>query len=130
MGIIVLVVVFLAISNTIALAIYQRRDEITTLSALGTSPLRICANFVLEALLIGLMATSLGMLAAYALSTSINVAELMMPAPPGRTEGYPIVIYISWPHYFATSGFLIAIVMLASSLSSFKATRINRSLSD
>ncbi len=125
MGVIVLAVVFLAISNTIALAIYQRREEIATLSALGTPPLRICGHFIVEALLIGLIATSIGMLAAYLLSASINMAELMMPPPPGRTEGYPIIIYISWPYYFATSAILVAIVTLASSLSSLKATRIN-----
>jgi len=125
MGFIILVVIFLAISNTIALAIHQRREEIATLSALGTNPSRIYANFILEACLIGLAATTLGMLLAYAISNGINLAELMMPAPPGKTEGYPIFIYISWPHYLITSAMLIILAALASFLATYKATRVN-----
>ncbi len=125
MGLIILIVVFLAVSNTIALAIHQRREEIATLSALGSSPSRIYANFILEACLIGLAATTIGMLLAYAISNAINLSELMMPAPPGKTEGYPIFIYISWPHYFITSVTLIITVVFASFIATRNATRVS-----
>ncbi len=125
MGLIILVIVFLAITNTVSLAIYQRREEIATLSALGTRPLRIYANFILEAFLIGLTATILGMLLAYGTSYAINLSELMMPAPPGKTEGYPIFIYTSWPHYLLTSLVLIAVVVGASLLATYNTTKIN-----
>ncbi len=125
MGFIILVVIFLAISNTIALAIHQRREEIATLSALGTNPSRIYANFILEACLIGLAATTLGMLLSYAISNGINLAELMMPAPPGKTEGYPIFIYISWPHYLITSAMLIIVAAFAAFLTTYRVARTN-----
>ncbi len=125
MGLIILIVVFLAVSNTIALAIYQRREEIATLSALGTKPVRIYTNFILEACLIGIAATTIGMLLAYAISNAVNLAELMMPAPPGKTEGYPIFIYISWPHYFITSAVLIITVVVASFIATRNATRVS-----
>ncbi|MFQ5487232.1 MAG: ABC transporter permease [Gammaproteobacteria bacterium] len=125
MGLIILTVVFLAISNTIALAIYQRRAEIATLGALGTPPARLYTNFVIEACLMGIIATTLGMLLAYILANAINLAELMMPAPPGKSEGYPIYIYVSWPHYLAASGILIAIVALASLLAAYNNARVN-----
>ncbi len=125
MGLIILVVVFLAITNTISLAIYQRRKEIATFSALGTKPARIYANFILEALLIGITASMLGMLLAYGTSHAINLSELMMPAPPGKSEGYPIFIYISWSHYLLTSLLLIAIVVSASLLATYNTTKIN-----
>lgn len=125
MGGIILIVVFISISNTIALAIYQRREEIATLGALGTQPTRIYANFILEACLIGIIATSLGMLFAYTITNAINLAELMMPAPPGKTEGYAIYVYISWPHYLLTSLVLITIVVLASFVASYNNARVN-----
>lgn len=125
MGIIILVVVFLAISNTIALSIYQRRNEIATLAALGTRPMAIHANFILEACLIGVFATGLGMLFAYLAANAINLSHVMMPAPPGRTEGYQIFIYVSWPHYLLTSLLLIVTVMLASFLASYNNARVN-----
>jgi len=118
-------VVFLAITNTISLAIYQRREEIATLSALGTKPINICANFILEACLIGTAACILGMLIAFTASHAINFSELMMPAPPGKTEGYPVFIYISWSHYLLTSLALIVIVAGASLFASYKAAKIN-----
>ena len=124
MGIIILIVVFLAVSNTIALAIHQRRGEIATLKALGTQPRRIYLNFLLEALLIGLIATGLGMLLAYICANAVNLSQLMMPAPPGRSEGYPIFIYVSWPHYFVTSLVLMGITALASLAATYQTAKI------
>jgi len=123
MGIIILVVAFLAIANTISLTIYQRRKEVATLSALGTPSWRICLNFVIEAGLIGILATALGMALAYATTHTINLAQLMMPAPPGRTEGYPIYVYTSWPHYVTTSAILIIVVVTASLAATYKAIK-------
>ena len=125
MGLIILAVVFIAIANTIALAIHQRRAEIATLAALGTPYRRIHGGFVLEACLVGLLATVLGMALAYGLSQAINAAGLMMPAPPGKSEGYPIYIYVSWPHYLAASAILLLISALASLMASHRNARIN-----
>ncbi len=125
MGMIILVVVFLAITNIVSLATYQRREEIATLNALGTRPLRIYTNFILEAFLIGITAAILGMLLTYTTSQAINLSELMMPAPPGKTEGYPIFIYTSWPHYLLTSLVLIAVVISASLLATYNTIKIN-----
>ncbi len=125
MGLIILVVVFLAISNTVALAIYQRRDEIATFGALGTPTKRLCANFILEALLIGLVAVSVGMALGYGSATAINLADMWMPAPPGRSEGHPLFIYISLFHYLATSAVLILITVVSALISSYKASKVN-----
>lgn len=125
MGAIILVVVFLAISNTVALAVSQRRDEIATFAALGTAPGRICTNFIIEALLIGLIAVTLGMALAYGIATAINLADLWMPAPPGRSDGHPLQIYISLPHYLATSAVLMAVTAIASLTAAWRATRVN-----
>lgn len=123
MGIIILVVAFLAITNTIAMAVSQRREEIATLNALGTPSWRIYAGFVMEACLIAIMASLLGMLCAYVMAYAINNAGMMMPAPPGRTEGYPIVVYVSWPHYITTSLVFIVIVILAALLASYNTAK-------
>ncbi len=125
MGVIILVMVFLAIANTIALSIFQRRAEIATLAALGTTPWRVYRLFVIEACLVGLLACVAGMLLAYLLSQVINAADLMMPAPPGRSEGYPIYIYVSWPHYFLASTVLTSIAMIAAMMASYRNGRIN-----
>lgn len=121
MGAIILALVFIAVANTIALATHQRRAEIATLAALGTQRWRIHARFVLEACLLGLLATALGMALAWALAHAVNAAGLMMPAPPGKSEGYPIYIYVSWPHYLATA----ALLTLLAALAAWRAVRRN-----
>lgn len=124
-GIIIVVVVFLAITNTIAMAIAQRREEIATLSALGTTPREIRRNFVLEGALIGAIGVMGGILLAWATSKGINAADLSMPAPPGKTEGYPLFIYISWTFYAMVSAVVFASVVFAAWLAAFYNARAN-----
>lgn len=125
MGLIIVVVVFLAITNTIALAIFQRRAEIATLAALGATPWRVYRQFILEACLVGILASLLGMLLAYLLTQAINAAAFMMPAPPGKSEGYPIYIYVSGLSYIVTSAVLTVVAMLAAWLASYRNGRVN-----
>lgn len=60
-GVALLVGVFL-VYNTVAIGVVQRRREIGTLRALGTTRLRIRGLFTLEALVIGGLGTALGLL--------------------------------------------------------------------
>lgn len=124
-GIIIVVVVFLAIANTVAMAIAQRREEIATLSALGTTPRETRRNFVLEGALIGAVGVIGGMLLAWTAARGINAADLSMPPPPGKTEGYPLFIYISWPFYAMVSAVVFASVILAAWLAAFYNARAN-----
>lgn len=125
MGAIIVIVVFLAITNTIGLALYQRRREIATLGALGTRPAQIYHMIVLEACLMAIIATMLGMLLAYATSSAINAMEVTMPSPPGKNEGYPLYIYASLYQYLSTSAALVAVTATASLLAAFRHARIN-----
>lgn len=59
-GVALLVGVFL-VYNTVAIGVIQRRREIGTLRALGATRLRIRALFTLEALLLGIVGTLLGL---------------------------------------------------------------------
>ncbi len=124
-GLIIIVVVFLAISNTVALAVYQRRDEIATLGALGAAPLTVCRQFLLEALLLGVIAVGAGLMLGYGVASAINFAELWMPPPPGRSVGYPLYISVSWVHYLAIAAGLLLVTALAALVSVRQATRVN-----
>ena len=82
-------------------------------------------SLLIEAGIIGVFAALLGMLIAFATSNAINYADLMMPAPPGRSEGYPIYIYISWFHYAMTSLVFIIIAALASVVATYGNAKVN-----
>lgn len=125
MGAIIISVVFLAIVNTIDLAIFQRRGEIAILSALGTRTAEIYRMIVLEACLIGLVAVTLGMLLAYVATSAINAMEVTMPAPPGKNEGYPLFIYTSVYQYLGISAALVAVTTAASLVVAFQRGKVN-----
>lgn len=125
MGVIMIGIVFVAITNTIGLAIYQRRQEIATLGALGTGRAKIYLMIVLEACLTGIASMLVGMLLAYGISRGINALEVAMPAPPGKNEGYPLYIYASVYQYLGISAGLVAITALASIIAAFRHSGVN-----
>ena len=109
------VVVFLSIANTMSMSAFERFREIGALRAIGQTRAGIVALFVGEGALIGLIGGLLGLavgaLAAWLINHGGGIA---MPAPPGMTSGYTALIAFS-PRAFAVAFF---IALLASTLSS------------
>ena len=62
LGAVILVLVVLATSNTLVMAVMERMREIGTLRAIGTSRAQIAAIVLLEALWLGLLGGALGCL--------------------------------------------------------------------
>ncbi len=123
MGIIILVLVFFSVSNTVAMSVVERTREIGTLSALGTRASQIVRLFVLEAAMMGLIATSLGMLCSILVSYGVVAFDVQMPPPPGRSESYPLNIYISTMFYAWTVGVLVLSCGLAAWLAARKGAK-------
>lgn len=92
LGIIIGVLVFFSVSNTLTMAVVERTREIGTLRALGAQPGEVVAEFVREGTLIGLVGTALGMLLAGAISLTLLFVDVQMPPPPGRSDGYPLQV--------------------------------------
>jgi len=101
LGIMIVLVVFFAVTNTQSMTVME--------------------NFVLEAMLIGIVSVLLGMLIAAGTSIALVFLEVHMPPPPGLSEGYPLHIYISpWLYSIATLA-VIAICIGAAWITSHKA---------
>lgn len=96
MGTVMAMVVFVALFNTLTMSVSERTREIGTLSALGTYPNDILAGFVREATLLALCGTLFGTLLNLLTIAVVRVADIQMPPPPGRTEGYPLDLYFSF----------------------------------
>jgi len=121
LGIMIVLVVFFAVTNTQSMTVMERTRETGTLLAMGTLPRQIVRNFVLEAMLIGIVSVLLGMLIAAGTSIALVFLEVHMPPPPGLSEGYPLHIYISpWLYSIATLA-VIAICIGAAWITSHKA---------
>ncbi len=121
LGVMILLIVFFAVTNTLSMTIVERTRETGTLLALGTLPRQIVRNFILEALIIGIAGTLLGMLFAASTSFAVIFMDIQMPPPPGRSETYPLYIYASTWLYSITTLIVITLSIGAAWLSSRKA---------
>ena len=107
-GTMIFLIVFFVLTNTLSMMVIERTREIGTLLALGTFPWQIVRNFILEALLIGIAGTLLGMLIAASASISLFFLDIQMPAPFKQLDGSPLYIYMSiWLYSITTLSVII-----------------------
>ena len=107
-GAMIFLIVFFVVTNTLSMMVIERTREIGTLLALGTFPWQIVRHFILEALLIGIAGTLLGMLIAASASISLFFLDVQMPAPFEQLDGYPLYIYMSiWLYSITTLSVII-----------------------
>lgn len=120
LGVVIVVMVTFAVSNTLAMAVVERTREIGTLRAMGTLPAQIERIFALEGLVLGAVGSALGMLVALSVSIFLMFADVQMPPPPGRSVGYPLQINISPELYLLTMLVVISLSVAAAWLVSRK----------
>ncbi|OLQ74295.1 ABC transporter permease [Photobacterium proteolyticum] len=110
MGLVMGLVVFVSLFNTMTMSVTERTREIGTLSALGSFRGEIIRGFLRES---GLLAV-IGALMSAALSLFLMLVEVNMPPPPGYSEGYPLQVYLSLELVlYATSGVLVICLVAA-----------------
>lgn len=81
LGLIMGLVVFVSLFNTLSMSVTERTREIGTLAALGTAPSEQLNGFVLEAVILALFGAALGILLSAGLSLTLLFADIQMPAP-------------------------------------------------
>jgi len=121
LGLIIAVLVFFSVSNTLAMAVVERTREIGTLRALGALPEEIVGQFLREGALIGAIGAVIGMLLAGAVTLAMPHLGLMMPPPPGRSVGYPLLVDASLPVYLVVDAVIIILCAAAAWLVSRRA---------
>ncbi len=119
LGVIVLVIVLFAVTNTLAMAVLERTREIGTLRAMGTTPGEVMRLFSLEGLALGSVGAILGMLLAAGTAYALLRLNVQMPPPPGSTSGYPLVVVVSMSMY----AFAAIVVASLSGLASLVVSR-------
>ncbi len=87
------VIVLFAVVNTMTMNVMERTNEIGTTRAMGVRPAGIRWQFVSEGMLIGVLGTAFGTLAAIAIALSINHAGLTW-IPPGNANPVPLKVDI------------------------------------
>ncbi|MFH2131061.1 MAG: FtsX-like permease family protein [bacterium] len=122
--IIVVVIVILGIANTMMMAVMERTSEIGTIRALGNTRSEILALFLSEAVFLGIMGGLCGIMLGVLAARGITAADLMMPPPPGGTEGFPIRIMVVPDLLWESIGLGILASVISSIYPSLKASRL------
>jgi putative ABC transport system permease protein len=123
-GMVVFAIVIFSVANTIVMSIFERTREIGTMMAIGTTRSSIWRMFLAEGLMIGVIGGVAGLLFGAGISNLINRVHIMLPPPPGYTQGYPLRVMLQ-PGILITA-FLIAVITstLSSILPALKASRL------
>lgn len=123
LGAIIGVIVVFVVTNAMAMAIIERTREIGTLRALGTSSGQLTRSLALEGLMLGGVGAALGALLALGVALALLVFPVQMPPPPGRSDGYPLLVAVDPALYAFT---LLAMLALAAVASAWVARRTVR----
>ncbi len=110
-NIVIIGIVLLAIANTMMITVMERTQEIGTLRSLGARKLTVSIQFITEGMLLAGVSALVGILVAAFLSYYITSLEIMMPAPPGSSQGFPLRIEyvpVLWVKLF------VGVVLLSS----------------
>ncbi|KDB53433.1 hypothetical protein X805_10180 [Sphaerotilus natans subsp. natans DSM 6575] len=114
LGLIIGVIVVVVVANAMAMSVIERTREIGTLRALGTRPGQLLQTLAMEGLLLGAAGGAIGAAITGAVSVALQVFPVMMPPPPGRSTGYPLLITLDAGLMLATLGLVTTLVALAS----------------
>lgn len=123
LGIIIAALVFFSVANTLTMAVVERTREIGTLRALGALPAEIVSEFVREGAMIGAVGTLIGMLLAAGVAAALVAFDIQMPPPPGRSETYPLKVYVDAQLYAIVSFLIVLLCAVAAWFASRKAAR-------
>jgi len=93
--VLVVIIIFAAIFNTMTMAVMERVSELSTIRALGASRGNLLVMVMSEGLVVGMLAVILGVASGAGISLLINAANIKMPTPPGSTFSYPLRILLN-----------------------------------
>ncbi len=128
MGLVMGLVVFVSLFNTMTMSVTERTREIGTLSALGSYPREIIAGFLRESVILAAAGALIGTILSGIATLLLLVVDVEMPPPPGHTEGYPLNIYFSLELAAYAGGCVIVICFIAALISARKG--VNRPITE
>jgi putative ABC transport system permease protein len=116
-------IVLVSIMNVMIMAVYERIDEIGTISAIGTLPGKIIALFVTEGFLIGVLGTVFGTVISLISIVAIDAAKITFNF--GRQSDLVLAPTIESGDVIIIGLIVIVIAVLASLQPAFKAARMD-----
>lgn len=121
---IILSVVILGIFNTVSTSVLERKQEIGNLRANGDSKFEVISLLCAENLALGMAGGLIGIILAQSLVSTVLVHGILMPASPGLTRQFHVLIELT--SAMALKTFLMGTVscLLGAILASVRVTRM------
>ncbi len=121
---IVVAIVLLSISNSVARSVMERTREIGTMMALGATRWAVARRFVGEALGIGVAGALAGVAAGALLAALVTTIGIPMPPPPGTARGFETGILFSAGAAASAAVLTVTAALVASVLPAWRASRL------
>ena len=116
-------IVLVSIMNVMIMAVYERINEIGTISAIGTLPARILGIFVVEGFLLGVLGTAIGTAVSMVSISIMNASQISFDF--GRQTGLLLAPTISVGEVVIVVLTVIGISVLASLQPAYKAAKMD-----
>ena len=116
-------IVLVSIMNVMIMSVYERINEIGTISAIGTRPSKIMALFVTEGFLLGILGTLVGVVLSLISITAMNLSGIRFDF--GRQEGLLLSPTIGSTDIFIIAAIVIAIAVIGSLQPAWKAAKMD-----
>jgi len=116
-------IVLVSIMNVMIMAVYERINEIGTISAIGTSPGKILGLFITEGFLLGVLGTLIGVAISLISITAMNASQISFDF--GRQTGLLLSPTISASEVITVAVIVIAIAVAASLQPAYKASKMD-----
>ncbi len=116
-------IVLVSIMNVMIMAVYERINEIGTISAMGTSPNKILGLFVVEGFLMGVLGTVVGTVISLISIAAMNMTQISFDF--GRQKGLLLAPTINTVDVIVVALIVIAIAVVASLQPAWKAARMD-----
>ncbi|KAB2891080.1 MAG: ABC transporter permease [Desulfobulbaceae bacterium] len=116
-------IVLVSIMNVMVMAVYERINEIGTISAMGTSPAKILLLFLTEGLLLGTFGAVIG--AAVSLISIAGLRAAHISFDFGQQKGLILNPVIGWPDILSVIAIVIAIAVIGSMQPAWKASKMD-----
>lgn len=121
--IMLIAIVLVSIMNVMIMAVYERINEIGTISAIGTLPGKIMALFVTEGFLLGVLGTAVGTVISLISIAALNAAKITFNF--GRQSNLVLAPTIGAGDVITIVLIVIGIAVAASLQPAFKAARMD-----
>jgi putative ABC transport system permease protein len=121
---IIAVIIVLAISNTMTMAVMERVGEIGTMMALGNRRRDILGIFLAEGCILGLLGATIGLVLGILLGLLVSAIGIPMPPGPVMAWGYEAGIRLSPGNLAKAAAIALTTTVLASLYPAWRASRL------